>query len=162
MTGRPLAIRMGPLADASFHARVPGRSRRAVVAAPRYLQQGGVPQEPGGLVRHRCFNFRRPLDEWPFRLGGQTVHLPVQDGMLTHNGETMRQLTLDGLGVSRLAMLHVAAELQAGRLVELLPGYNPGDTEEVSAIFRNQRHMPLRVRAFTDLLVESVSPLLAA
>jgi DNA-binding transcriptional LysR family regulator len=159
-----VAIRMGPLADASFHARVLGRSRRAVVAAPRYLEQWGVPQEPGELARHRCFNFnfRRSLDEWPFRIGGQTVHLPVQGGILTNNGETMRQLTLDGLGVSRLAMFHVAADLKAGRLVELLPGYNPGDTEEVTAIFRNQRYMPLRVRAFIDFLLERVSPQLAA
>lgn len=159
-----VAIRMGPLADASFHARVLGRCRRAVVAAPRYLEQWGVPQEPGELARHRCFNFnfRRSLDEWPFRIGGQTVHLPVQGGILTNNGETMRQLTLDGLGVSRLAMFHVAADLKAGRLVELLPGYNPGDTEEVTAIFRNQRYMPLRVRAFIDFLLERVSPQLAA
>jgi DNA-binding transcriptional LysR family regulator len=158
-----VAIRMGPLADASFRARVLGRSRRAVVAAPLYLERWGVPQEPAALAGHRClnFNFRRALDEWPFRLGGQTVHMPVQGGILANNGETMRQLTLDGLGISRLAMFHVAADLQAGRLVELLADYNPGDTEEVTAIFSSQRYMPLRVRVFIDFLLERASPLLA-
>jgi DNA-binding transcriptional LysR family regulator len=158
-----VAIRMGPLSDASFRARALGRSRRAVVAAPRYLEQWGVPQEPAALAQHRCFNFnfRRSLDEWPFRIGGQTVHMPVQGGILTNNGETMRQLTLDGLGVSRLAMFHVAADLRAGRLVELLAGYNPGDTEDITAIFHHQRYMPARVRVFIDFLLERVSPVLA-
>jgi hypothetical protein len=38
----------------------------------------------------------------PFLSGGQTVYLQAGGGMLTNNGETMRQLTLDGLGISRV------------------------------------------------------------
>ena len=153
-----VAIRMGPLADASFRARPLGRSRLAVVAAPDYLAAHGAPAHPDDLAGHLCFNFnfRRALDEWPFRIGGHTVYLQVGGGMLTNNGETMRQLTLDGLGVARLALFHVGRDIQAGRLVELLPGFNPGDTEEIHAIFRNQRHMPQRVRVFIDFLVEKM------
>lgn len=157
-----VAIRMGPLADASFRARVLGQSRRAVVASPAYVEQFGRPQTPDELAAHRCFNFnfRRSRDEWPFLSGGQTVYLQVGGGMLTNNGETMRQLTLDGLGISRLATFHIGADLQAGRLIELLADYNPGDTEEITAIFSNQRYMPQRVRVFIDFLVEKLAPAL--
>lgn len=159
-----VAIRMGPLSDASFRARLLGQSRRAVVAAPQYLANHGQPQRPHELAQHRCFNFnfRRSLDEWPFRIDGQRVHLPVRGGMLTNNGETMRQLTLAGLGIGRLALFHVAHDLKAGRLVELLPEYNPGDAEEIHAIFSKQRYMPLRVRVFIDFLVERLGPALKA
>ncbi|TGU11715.1 LysR family transcriptional regulator, partial [bacterium M00.F.Ca.ET.156.01.1.1] len=47
-----IAIRMGPLADADFHARLLGRSRRAVVAAPGYLEKHGSPQHPDDLGMH--------------------------------------------------------------------------------------------------------------
>ena len=159
-----VAIRMGPLADASFRARVLGQSRRAVVASPSYVARFGRPVTPAQLAGHRCFNFnfRRSRDEWPFLSGGQTVYLQVGGGMLTNNGETMRQLTLDGLGISRLAAFHIGHDLEAGRLIELLPDHNPGDTEEINAIFSNQRYMPQRVRVFIDFLVEKLGPVLGA
>lgn len=157
-----VAIRMGPLVDESFHARKLGTSRRAVVAAPRYLETRGMPRTPGDLARHRWFNFnfRRSMDEWPFVVDGRLVRLPIQGAMLTNNGETMRQLTLDGLGVSRLGLFHVIRDLEAGRLVELLPAYNPGDEEDIHAIYNSQRHMPTRVRLFIDFLVQKLEPVL--
>jgi DNA-binding transcriptional LysR family regulator len=162
--GVDVAIRMGHLEDASFRARLLGRSRRAVVAAPSYLAGRGMPRSPSDLVKHNClnFNFRRTNDAWPFRIDGDIAQLPIRGGILTNNGETMRQLTLDGLGISRLGMFHVHDDVQSGRLVELLPQYNPGDIEEVSIIFSNQRHMPQRVRAFIDFAVEKLVPVLAA
>ncbi|WP_343731822.1 LysR family transcriptional regulator [Duganella sp.] len=155
-----VAIRMGTLADASFQARPLGTSRLAVVASPDYLAACGVPRHPDDLATHRCFNFnfRRVRDEWPFRLDGQTVYRQVGGGMLTNNGETMRLLTLNGLGISRLALFHIGQDLADGRLVELLPEFNPGDTEEIHAIFRQQRYMPQPVRVFIDFLVEKLAP----
>jgi DNA-binding transcriptional LysR family regulator len=155
-----VAIRMGTLADASFQARPLGTSRLAVVASPAYLKANGRPHHPDHLAAHRCFNFnfRRARDEWPFLQDGHTVYRQVGGGMLTNNGETMRLLTLDGLGISRLALFHIGHDLAEGRLVELLPKFNPGDTEEIHAIFRQQRYMPQRVRVFIDYLVEKLAP----
>jgi DNA-binding transcriptional LysR family regulator len=157
-----VAIRMGQLDDASFRARLLGRSRRAVVAAPSYLAGRDMPRVPSDLVKHHClnFNFRRANDAWPFCIDGEIAQLPVRGALLTNNGETMRQLTLDGLGISRLGMFHIHHDVKAGRLIELLPEFNPGDVEEVSIIFSKQRHMPQRVRAFIDFAVEKLVPLL--
>jgi len=159
-----VAIRMGPLDDASFRARLLGHSRRAVVASPTYLAGRDVPVVPSDLTRHVClnFNFRRTSDGWPFLLDGEVAQLPIRGGVLTNNGETMRQLTLDGLGISRLGMFHVFDDLKAGRLVELLPEYNAGDIEDITIIFPNQRHMPQRTRTFIDFAVENLEPLLRA
>lgn len=159
-----VALRMGQLpTDANFRARKLALSRRAVVAAPGYVERFGAPEVPGDLASHRClsFNFRRMLDEWPFRIDGKTVYLPVRGGMLTNNGETMRQLTLDGLGISRLGLFHVIEDLKTGRLVELLPGFNGGDVEDIHVVFSSQRHMPARARVFIDFLVERLVPLLS-
>lgn len=158
-----VAIRMGPLHDASFRARKLGSSRKAVVAAPSYLARNPAPQLPADLARHDCinFDFRRSLDEWPFTVEGKLVHLAVDGAMQTNNGETMRQLTLQGLGVSRLGMFHVFDDIQRGDLVELLPAYNAGDIEEVTLIYLNQKHVPPRIRAFIDFAVDRLAPVLA-
>lgn len=151
-----VAIRMGPLSDASYHARKLGESRLAVVASPQYLKTYGIPKSPDELVNHKCFNFnfRRSLDEWPFTIHGKSVYLKIKGEILTNNGETMRLLTLDGLGISRLAMFHVNQDIQSGKLVELLSEFNPHDMEEIHAIYSNQRYMAARVRVFIDFLVE--------
>lgn len=157
-----VAIRMGPLHDATFRARKLGSSRKAVVAAPSYLASKAAPQSPADLQGHNClnFNFRRSLDEWPFMVDGKLVHLAVDGAMQTNNGETMRQLTLQGLGISRLGMFHVYDDIQRGDLVELLPQYNAGDVEEINIIFLNQKHIPPRIRAFIDFVVERLAPVL--
>jgi len=157
-----VAIRMGPLHDATFRARKLGSSRKVVVAAPSYLKNHLVPQAPADLQDHNClnFNFRRSLDEWPFVVDGKLVHLAVDGETQTNNGETMRQLTLQGLGVSRLGMFHVFDDIQRGDLVELLPQYNAGDIEEITIIYLNQKHIPPRVRVFIDFVVEKLSPIL--
>lgn len=159
-----IALRMGQLPiDANFRARKLAVSRRALVAAPSYIEEFGAPAVPGDLASHRClsFNFRRMLEEWPFKIDGKTIYVPVRGGMLTNNGETMRQLTLDGLGISRLGLFHVIEDLKAGRLVELLPTFNGGDIEDIHVIFSSQRHMPARARVFIDFLVEKLVPLLS-
>lgn len=158
-----VAIRMGPLHDASFRARKLASSRKAVVAAPSYLQRHPAPQSPDDLLRHDClnFNFRRALDEWPFMVDGGLLHLAVSGGAQTNNGETMRQLTLQGMGISRLGMFHVYEDLQRGDLVELLTEYNAGDIEDISIIYANQKHLAPRIRVFIDYLVERLGPLLA-
>jgi len=158
-----VAIRMGPLHDATFRARKLGSSRKVVVAAPSYLKNHPAPQAPADLQDHNClnFNFRRSLDEWPFIVDGKLVHLAVDGETQTNNGETMRQITLQGLGVSRLGMFHIFDDIQRGDLVELLPQYNAGDIEEITIIYLNQKHIPPRVRVFIDFVVEKLSPILA-
>jgi DNA-binding transcriptional LysR family regulator len=151
-----VAIRMGPLSDSSYHARKLGDSRLAIVASPKYVSTYGTPKTPYELINHKCFNFnfRRSLDEWPFLISEKMEHLPVKAEISTNNGETMRQLTLDGLGISRLAMFHISEDIKTGKLIELLHEFNPTDREEIHAIYTEQRYIAARVRVFIDFLVE--------
>lgn len=155
-----VAVRVGKLADANFKARVLGRSRYAVVASPDYLKRHGTPHHPRELVGHACvgFNFKRSVSPWPFRTDGQVTELPVRASVFTNNGETMLHLVLHGMGIARLGRFHVDRYLKSGQVVELLAEFNPGDVEELHAIFPAKRHMSSRVRAFIDFLAERVSP----
>ncbi|WKB51991.1 LysR family transcriptional regulator [Eleftheria terrae] len=155
-----VAVRVGRLADAAFKARLLGVSRYAVVASPDYLRRHGSPAHPGELAKHTClgFNFKRSVSQWPFKIAGQSTELSVQGPVVTNNGETLRGLTLSGMGISRLGRFHIDNDLREGRLIQLLEDFNPGDVEELHAVFPAKRHMSRRVRVFIDFLAERISP----
>ncbi len=151
-----VAIRHGPLRDSGLQARKLGASRRVLIAAPAYLERRGVPRTPADLAAHDCltFNYRRSFTDWV--LGGPDGPKPMQVSgpLVVNNGETLRQAVLAGMGIARTALYHVRHDLAAGRLVELLPEYDPHEMEEIHAVFLGRGTMPARVRAFIDFLVE--------
>jgi len=154
-----VAIRTGPLRSSPLIARKLGASPMVVVAAPRYLRQHGIPRGLGDLERHNRigFNFARSLDEWPFREGGRIRTLPAAGNVQVGDGETARRLALAGVGLARLSLFHVGPDIRAGRLRPVLEKFNPGDTEDLHAVFIGQGGpLPARVRAFIDYLAKTV------
>jgi DNA-binding transcriptional LysR family regulator len=154
-----IAIRVGVLPDSTLMARKLGQSRRVVCAAPGYLKRKGTPVAPEDLRQHDCltFNFRRAGSGWPFRHNGRDLDQPVSGNLQVNNGETMKQLALAGAGIARLGLFHVAAEIKQGSLVPLLEKFNPGDSELVNAVYVGGGHVPRRVRAFIDHMVEAIA-----
>ncbi|MBN9233607.1 MULTISPECIES: LysR family transcriptional regulator [Phyllobacteriaceae] len=155
-----VAIRIGPLANSSLIARKLGASRAIVVAAPAYLDQMGTPREPADLARHNLlgFGFSRLVEGWPF-LGenGQVVRVAPQGNVLVSDGDTMRRLAVEGVGIARVARFQLEEDLATGRLVQLLEDYSPGEVEPIHAVYVGQGGvLPARVRAFLDFLTERV------
>lgn len=150
-----VAFRVGVLDASSLVARKVGTCRRVVVASPEYLERHGVPRTLDDLDRHNClgFNFRRSTPLWSFLQAGGRVDRRVQGNLLSNNGETVRRLAVSGVGLARLADFHVAEDLAAGRLVEVLAGDAPNDEEAIHALYLGGRNVPLRVRAFLDFMV---------
>ncbi|KAA1173988.1 LysR family transcriptional regulator [Marinobacter salinexigens] len=153
-----VAIRFGPLPDSLLSARPLGETGRSIVAAPEYLQKHGYPGVPADLGRHNCldFSFKRIEPGWPFKVHGKEIMLPVDGNAQANNGETLVQLALQGVGITRLGDFHIRPELESGRLVRVLEEFNPGDTEAINAVFIGGKTMPARVRVFIDYLVEKM------
>jgi len=153
-----VAVRFGPLADSPLTARRLGETGRTVIASPAYLARHGTPQRPADLDNHNCldFNFRRIEPGWPFREDGRDYILPVSGNITANNGETLVQLALDGLGITRVGNFHIEDELADGRLVALLEDFNPRDREAIHAVFIGGANMPARVRVLVDFLAEKL------
>jgi len=149
-----IAIRIGPLRDARLKAKKLGHSRMVLVASPTYLAARGTPAQPQDLDGHSClqFSFRRSVDSWPFRIGGRIVHRPVEGAFFGNSGEVVRLMAVAGGGIARLGRFHVANDLRDGRLVEILADRNPGDGEDIHALYSGQDRLAGRVRAFLDFL----------
>lgn len=153
-----VAIRFGPLADSLLTARKIGETGRSIVASPAYLARTGTPRLPEDLHAHKClnFNFRRAEPVWPFRRDGRDYALPVGGNIEANNGETLAELAVAGVGIARVGTFSVAEDIAAGRLVALLESFNPGDREDIHAVFVGGSTRPARVRVFVDFLVEKL------
>jgi DNA-binding transcriptional LysR family regulator len=149
-----VAIRFGPLPDSSLTARKLGETRRVIVASPDYLERYGRPEVPEDLHRFNClnFNFRRVEPIWPFRRDGRDFALSVAGNIEANNGETLGQLAAAGVGIARIGRFSVESEIADGRLVPLLEEFNPGDVEQIHAVFVGGVSTPARVRVFVDFL----------
>jgi len=151
-----VAIRFGRMVDSPLTARRLGETGRTIVASPAYLARRGTPRMPEDLHDHDClnFNFRRVEPVWPFRRDGRDYALTVRGSVEANNGETLTQLALAGVGVTRVGNFSVADAIDDGRLVPLLEEFNPGDREPIHAVFVGGANMPARVRVLVDFLAE--------
>ena len=154
-----IAIRIGPLRDTRLRAKKLGRSAMVLVASPDYLARHGEPRHPDDLDRHTClqFSFRRSVDSWPFRVGGRVIQRPVEGPFLGNSGEVVRMMAAAGGGIARLGRFHAAPDIAAGRLVCVLEAFNPGDGEDIHALYAGHERLSLRVRAFLDFLEASLT-----
>jgi DNA-binding transcriptional LysR family regulator len=154
-----IAIRVGPLKASRLIARKLGTSRMVVVGAPAYLARAGTPKIPADLAAHRGigWTFPRIRGGWPFKRGDRTEEAVPPPAARVSDGEAARRLALGGLGLARLALFHIGPDIEAGRLVPVLQSYNPGDREDIHAVYvGHTAPLPARVRAFIDFLAEHV------
>ena len=154
-----IAIRVGPLKASRLIARKLGTSRMVVVGSPDYLARSGTPKTPADLAKHRGigWTFTRIRGGWPFKRGDRTEEAMPPPAVRVSDGEAARRLCLGGAGLARLALFHIGPDINAGRLVPVLQNYNPGDREDIHAVYvGHAAPLPARVRAFIDFLAEHV------
>lgn len=150
-----IAIRIGPLADSSLHARPLGSNRLRVLASPEYLARRGRPVSLADLGRHTLLGFDRPesLNRWPLR-GPQGDELLITPALTASSGETLRQLALQGVGLVRLADFMTAADRQSGALVQVLEELTVDVRQPIHAVYYRNTQLAARITSFLDFLAE--------
>jgi DNA-binding transcriptional LysR family regulator len=154
--GIDVAIRIGGLKDDSLIlSRTIGWQQFVTCASPAYLEQRGTPAVPEDLANHDTIFFsgsQRPAP-WRFQTEGG-LYLHEGPGRLhIDSSEALREAALSGFGLINLPTYITAADLQAGRLVEVLKPFR-ADPDPIRLIYPSKRHLSPRTRAFIDLVVE--------
>lgn len=154
-----IAVRWGQLPSSDLVARRLGETGQAIVAAPAYLARYGTPHTPQELEAHNRLgtHYRRAVSGWPLSVDGQAVEIPIVGNMRVGDGAALRRLVLDGVGLGRLSLYHVQADIDAGRLVKVMEEFNPHEMEPIHAVYLGKAgRLPARVRAMLDFLVAHV------
>ena len=158
--GIDVAIHSGAPQEQSLIARPIARRRWLIAAAPDYLRRYGTPSSPDDLRAHQCLNFtvRRHWNEWTFREKGALKTIEVAGRVGADQGELLRSLALEGLGIARLADFHIGADVRAGRLSRLLARYHDPADDLMYVLYPQRHTQPQRIRAFLDFLDEHFRP----
>jgi len=158
--GIDIAIRIGRLADTSFMARKIGEDKRLICAAPAYLARYGTPRTPQDLVRHRCIVSRERayLNRWAFKAGSDVQEIEVTGPLAVSEGEAQLQMALQGVGIVRLTRLTVAQAVRDGKLLSLFEAQSADSGVPIHAVYPHRRHLPSKVPAFVDFLIEKFTP----
>ncbi|WP_314105359.1 LysR family transcriptional regulator [uncultured Stenotrophomonas sp.] len=153
-----VAIRIGPLADSTLHARPLGHSRLRVLASPAYLQQHGTPASVADLRQHSLLGFNEPdsLNHWPLP-GDTDALLHIQPAVRVSSGETLRRLALEGAGVVCLSDFMTQRDRDAGTLVQLLPERTVEVRQPIHAVYYRNTAVSARITSFLDHLAQAMT-----
>ncbi|MFZ3284011.1 LysR family transcriptional regulator [Pseudomonas sp.] len=156
--GYDLAIRVRAQPDSSMIARLLEDAKLVVVAAPEYLRKAGTPQTLEDLLEHECIQFELPSSgrriSWLFQEDGKDREV-ICDGGYSCSDDVLGGVTLakHAAGLFQTYKFIVEEELADGRLVEVLQPYR-GRSRPYTLLYPHGRHVPQRVRAFVDFLLE--------
>lgn len=147
-----VAFRVGKAIEPNLIARQIGWSSARLVASPAYLDVHGEPEAPADLSDHDCIAApTNPTGYTIWRLDGPDGPLEVAVRGRFHANSMHAQLgaARGGLGVALLPSAVVSGDVEAGRLVTVLPEYG-AHRVGVYLVYLNRRQLPRAVSAFIE------------
>ncbi|WP_285409872.1 LysR family transcriptional regulator [Variovorax sp. efr-133-TYG-130] len=158
-----VAFRGGLLEDSEYIGRqVLSAGNDGLVASPGYLAARGAPSTLQDLQEHDCVTFvQSGIGHVTWRMAkpdGIEEAVQVAPRFAGNTAQALRKATLAGLGVTLLPRAILMKDLQAGRLVPVMPEYQrPG--HGLNVLYPSRRHLAPAVSAFIDLVVAKVGEL---
>ena len=149
-----LIIRNAPLVDSSLIERKLASDRRILVASPDYLERYGEPTTPDDLANHQCVCLAGAT-KWAFE-NGQTVSVPRS--FVIKDGEALRKMVEQGLGIGIKSLWNASDSLKAGRLVEIMVEFPLTTNTAIWLLYPSRRIMAPKVHAMIDFLIEQFQP----
>jgi len=151
--GVDCALRGGQLPDSRLSARRVGDLRFVLCAAPRYIDQQGLPATPEDLIHHHQIGFvlastgkLRPVT---LIRDGRKADFDVPARFVTTDSAAALSAGLDGLGVIMLAEFVATHHLASSALVRVLPGWHCPSLP-LHLVTPTTRKRAARVVAFID------------
>lgn len=149
--GIDVAVRIGNLPDSGLTAIKVGSVRRVICGAPSYLAKHGIPTTPNDLKSHRLVvsTSAWTSSEWRFARDERVSIAPL---LRCNTNEAAISTAISGWGLTRVLHYQVGHALLGGDLKVVLSDYEERPLP-IHVIFPEGRHVPAKVRAFTDIAV---------
>lgn len=125
--------------------------KRVLFASPAYLARHGQPASPQALKDHQCLcmaDGRTGSTVWTLHRGGETASVTVSGQVTTFSQVLAPELAKEGLGICAVMPGPFQQDVEAGRLVPVLPDWQL-DPMEISILLPD-RLVSARARAFID------------
>ncbi len=153
-------LRAGELrVDSALICRRLATLERGTFASPGYLSRFGIPETVDTLEAdgHRMVGFYAPdapeVAPFDFLVNGRCRRLSLPSVLTVTGPETNVASACMGLGLIQVPRYRVAAELAAGRLVEVLPQFPPSALP-VHVLYSHTRQLSPRLRVVIDWMAD--------
>lgn len=155
--GFDLGVRVAELVPSDMIAVPLGRPQRfAVVGSPDYFKDHPVPLVPPDLLHHRCVKIRLPDGapfKWRFEKNGRVAEIDVRGPMTLDEASLARATVMSGIGLAFFIEADVRADVEAGRLIEVLTDWTPPRTP-LCLYYPRRRSPSAALKAFVGLARE--------
>lgn len=153
--GIDCVLRVGALADSGLIARSIGQLPLINVASPAYLARFGVPATPDDLQNHLTVLYASPtngrVDGWEWQAAGGSHNIAVPGRLTVNSAEAYIACCLAGLGLIQIPAYDVQHHLEAGELVEVMPGFR-AEPMPMTLLYSHRRHLSQRLQVFANWL----------
>ena len=130
-------------------------ARRILCAAPDYLARRGTPQIPEDLTQHDClcYSYVAEPDEWHFiGTDGERV-VKVTGPIVTSHRQVLNTAAVRGLGIAYGPVIFFRADIDAGRLQQVLPDYQLPEAT-IYAVYPASQQLSAKVKVFNDFMAQ--------
>lgn len=129
--------------------------KRILCASPDFLAEHGPPATVQDLSSLPCLHYGNLLSGASWQLFGPEggVQVRVNGVLCSNNAEVLLDAAVNGLGVVLLPTFIAGRELQAGRLVSVLPAYH-AQPIHLRMIYAPNRHLSTRIRLLVKFVQE--------
>jgi DNA-binding transcriptional LysR family regulator len=153
-----IVVSRGPTEDSTLVMRSLASLRSVVVAAPKLIEQTGLPQRTADLKRLPCITTVSALKGRPWQFvddQGEIRHVPVTSRYRVNSGKLAQVGALQGLGFAILAEFACRTDLERGRLLRVPLEWQPAPLK-LWAAYRSRHYVSARVRALLDLIQQRI------
>ncbi|WP_375194721.1 LysR family transcriptional regulator [Sphingobium sp.] len=144
-----LAMRVGPVGDDSLVVHSLGALPRRLVAHPDYLDRHGTPESAEELSGHQCVAYA--YGDVPARWMIDGRERVVSGIFRSDSSEAVYRAVLSGLGIALLPSIRVEGDVEAGRLIPVLPDSSIAPLD-IFAVHPSYRRLSRRARVVLDFL----------
>lgn len=160
-SGLDVAFRLGNFEQSNLIARRLIDYTLTMCASPLYIQRRGMPLTPEDLQQHDCLSFAYPAgDDWQsvekeWRLSGPDgeVMVAVNGPMLINSSVGLHQAARAGSGIVMLPDALVEQDLREGKLVAVMPDYQP-PSRPLHLLYAQDRYRLPKLRRFVDFAMQ--------
>lgn len=152
--GIDVALRTTVGASDAVVARELKTFERRLYASPDYIRQHGEPSQPPDLQQHQTVTHTGQglAVTWRFRQGSRPVEVTVRSHLAANSSALVHRAVAGGAGIGMLSQPLAAADVAAGRLVEVLAPFAAGTPYTLYAVSLPSRQSAARVNAVVDFL----------
>ena len=149
-----LALRYGSPDDASVYGFKICDVPRLLVASPSYIARYGALEKLEDLQLHNGLFYQlhdKVYNEWELLHQGKPLKIKMHGNRTANDGEMVRRWAVAGKGVAVKSGLDICDDITNGRLITLLPDYQPKPTQ-LWLICPSRQSITPAVRLLRDML----------